>query len=150
MRRSDRERDFDFAIDVLKNAPYANVAFGGGAYAVPMVPFYLDGCIYFHCAGEGEKLERIKKDPRVCITAVSECIPRPGKFGVDYKSAIFFADAEIVEDDDEKMAMLIGIAAERTPTSPDRMEKYARGFLERTTVLRMRIVSATGKQCIIK
>ncbi len=146
MRRSDRERSYEFALDVLEKSPYVNVAFAGDAYAVPMVHFYEDGCIYFHCAHEGEKLERIKKNPRVCITAVSECIPRPGRFGCDYKSAIFFADAEIVTDNDEKKKILIGITAKHAPALPDRMDKYASFFLDRTTVLRMKIVSGTGKE----
>ena len=150
MRRTDRERSYEFALEALNAAPYVNVAFAGDAYAVPMVHYYEDGCIYFHCAHEGEKIERIKKNPRVCITAVGEYIPRPGKFGCDYKSAIFFADAEFVTDEAEKMRLLVAITAKHAPAIPDRMEKYAKGFLERTTLLRMRIVSGTGKECIKK
>jgi len=150
MRRADRERNFDFAVEVIKNAPYANVAFTGDAYAVPLSPIFMDGHIYFHCASEGEKLERIKKDPRVCITAVSQCDPKPGRFGVDYKSAIFFAEAEIVTDPDEKFRALMTIAETHAPTLPDRMEKYARFFIDRAVVLRMNILSGTGKECIKK
>ncbi len=150
MRRADRERDYAFAVEVIKNAPYANIAFSGDAYAVPMSPIFMNDCIYFHCAKEGEKLERIKENPRVCITAVSECVPRPGKFGLDYKSAIFFADAEIVEDPDEKYAVLMEIAKVHAPTLPDRMDKYTRGFMDRAVILRMHILSGTGKECIKK
>lgn len=150
MRRADRERDFDFAIDVIKNAPYANVAFTGDAYAVPLSPVYMNDCIYFHCAKEGEKLERIKKDPRVCVTAVSQCVPKPGRFGLDYRSAIFFCEAELVTNDEEKFAVLMEIAKTHAPTLPDRMEKYARGFFDRAVVIRMKILSATGKECIKK
>jgi nitroimidazol reductase NimA-like FMN-containing flavoprotein (pyridoxamine 5'-phosphate oxidase superfamily) len=150
MRRADRERDFEFALEVLRNAPFVTLSFSGSAYAVPICAIYQDGYIYIHCAKEGEKLERIKADPHVCITAVSECIPRPGRFGCDYKSAVIFAEAEIITDDDEKMRVLTALTERHAPALPDRIEKYARGFLERTAVVRMKILSGTGKECIKK
>ncbi|MBQ8509706.1 MAG: pyridoxamine 5'-phosphate oxidase family protein [Clostridia bacterium] len=150
MRRADRERDFDFAAQVVKESDYATVSFTGDAYAVPFTPLWHDGAIYMHCANEGEKLERIKANPRVCISAVSQAVAKPGKFGLDYKSAIFFADAKIVTDPDEKMKVLVAIAARHAPTLPDRMEKYARGLFDRATLVRFEIVSGTGKQCVIK
>ena len=150
MRRADRERGYDFAVSVIREAEYATVAFSGQAYAVPLSPVFLNDKIYFHCAKEGEKLERIKQDPHVCITAVSKADPKPGRFGLDFRSAVFFAEAEIVEDPEEKYAALYEMAKVHAPTTPDRMDKYIKGFIDRAVVLRMNILSATGKECIKK
>ncbi len=150
MRRSDRERDFDFAVEVLKSAPYATIAFGGEPYCIPISPVYHNGFIYFHGAGEGMKGERLQKDPKVCLSAVSQADPKPGRFGLDYRSAVFFGNAEIVSDPDEKLAALIAITETHAPAAADRIIKYAKGFFDRVTVFRITVDSATGKECIKK
>lgn len=39
----------------------------GYPYITPVNFVSLDGCIYFHCAPQGEKLDNLTRDPRVCF-----------------------------------------------------------------------------------
>ncbi|MDF2839216.1 MAG: putative nitroimidazole resistance protein, partial [Evtepia sp.] len=56
MRRKDREKDSQFALEVLKNCEYATLATvnpDGTPYCIPISPAMMDGALYFHCALEG-------------------------------------------------------------------------------------------------
>lgn len=62
--------------------------------------------MYFHCAQEGDKLDAIAANPKVCLSAVTKCQPtvgpKDGTFTLQYRSAIAFGTAEIVTDSNEK------------------------------------------------
>jgi len=74
VRRKDREiTDICRMEEILRKAEAASVAFGGdGPYVIPMN--YGFECVngrftlYFHGAQEGEKIDRIKADPRAAFT----------------------------------------------------------------------------------
>ena len=74
MRRRDREiADLANIEDILQRGQAASIACGGGApYVIPMSYGFAreDGrfTLYLHGAGEGEKIERIKADPRAAFT----------------------------------------------------------------------------------
>jgi nitroimidazol reductase NimA-like FMN-containing flavoprotein (pyridoxamine 5'-phosphate oxidase superfamily) len=74
VRRKDREiRDSRRIEGILVEADVASIAFGGGSpYVIPMN--YGFECVngrftlYLHGAQEGEKIDRIKADPRAAFT----------------------------------------------------------------------------------
>ncbi len=45
----------------------ATVGADGYPYITPVNFVFFQGCIYFHCAPKGEKLDNIKRDSRVCF-----------------------------------------------------------------------------------
>ena len=45
----------------------ATVDAEGYPYITPVNFVFHDGCVYFHCAPEGEKLDNLIRDPRVCF-----------------------------------------------------------------------------------
>jgi nitroimidazol reductase NimA-like FMN-containing flavoprotein (pyridoxamine 5'-phosphate oxidase superfamily) len=45
----------------------ATVDAEGYPYVTPVNFVFHDGCVYFHCAREGEKLDNLRRDPRVCF-----------------------------------------------------------------------------------
>ena len=75
VRRKDREiTDIRRIEEILSRAQAASVAFGGvGPYVIPLN--YGFECVngrftlYFHGAQEGEKIDRVKADPRAAFTA---------------------------------------------------------------------------------
>jgi len=75
VRRKDREiTDIRKIEEILNRAEAASVAFGGGSpYVIPMNYGFecADGrfTLYVHGAQEGEKIDRIKADPRAAFTA---------------------------------------------------------------------------------
>ena len=47
----------------------ATVDTEGYPYITPVNFVFYEGCVYFHCASEGEKLANLIRDPRVCFEA---------------------------------------------------------------------------------
>ena len=149
MRRKDRQKDVSFALEVLKSAPYAVVSMvkpDGGAYGVPVSPAVIGRELYFHCAGEGFKLECIEHNSRVCVTAVSRCLPTPEDYSTDYSSAVVFGTAKIVTDDDEKIAALRAICLRYAPEHMDMFDGYVVRYLAHTCVVKITPEEITGKE----
>ncbi len=92
----------------------------GYPYIVPVNYVYFRESIYFHCAREGEKLDNIGREPRVCFevdiplayldTGYDEGMP-PCEVSQFYQSVIIRGRAEIVEDIAEKVAALNALMA---------------------------------------
>ena len=114
MRKQSRAMDSAWALEVMRKAPYITVSFidaDGKAYGLPLSLATDDNeHWYFHGALEGKKLDAIKAHPEVCLSAVTKCAPtigpKDGSFTLQYKSAIAFGKAELVEDDAEKIHAL--------------------------------------------
>ena len=109
MRRTDKERDAAFAMQVFRDSTYATLSLtdaDGKPYAVP-VNTVTDGQVfYFHCAGAGMKLELLQQNPAVCLSAVSHAAIVPEKLTTVYRSAVAKGTAEIVTDPAEKARAL--------------------------------------------
>ena len=112
MRKSSRQMDATFALEVLDKAPYVTVSFirpDGTPYGLPLSLARTDErTFYFHCALEGEKLDCIAHCPTVFLSAVTKCAPtvgpKDGNFTLQYKSATAVGKAEMVTDREEKSA----------------------------------------------
>ena len=117
MRKKSREMDAAWALEVMDKAPYITVSMtdvNGRPYSVPLSLARTDEqTFYFHCATEGKKLDILRTNPHVCLSAVSKCKPtvgpKDGSFTLEFESAIAFGKAEIVTDDTEKREALRAI-----------------------------------------
>ena len=149
MRRKDREMDMDFARMVLDKCEYAVLGMvgpEGWPYSVP-VTIVRDGEeLYFHCALEGQKVECLRRDGRVCVTAVGDTHIPPDKFTTEYESAVAFGLAEEVTDPAEKTHALELLCRRHVPTNMDQFEVSMARSLDRTGVWRVRLTGLTGKR----
>ncbi|MBT3388121.1 MAG: pyridoxamine 5'-phosphate oxidase family protein [Desulfobacula sp.] len=115
-------------------------------YMVPLNFGYSNGCLFFHCAKQGRKIDLIKKNPNICFE-VDELIRLKKAslacdWGIDFKSVIGSGTAQILEDSKEKIQALNAIMSQysgRTFEYPDEM-------LEKTLVIKVVIDEMTGKQ----
>ena len=113
MRLKKLARDEKFAWDVLRHSVYSTLALvkeDGTPIAVPVNAVGDDvyKVIYFHCAGEGEKWEILKNNPKVSLSAVSHAAIKPMAFDTVYRAARFQGRAEVVTDEGEMVkAMLL-------------------------------------------
>lgn len=102
------------AYEILERAPYVTVSMvrpDGTPYGVPLSLVRGRGEVfYFHCAGEGEKLDCLRHNPVVALSAVSWCTPRfeedKKNFTMYYRSAMAVGMAAIVDDREEKIEAL--------------------------------------------
>ena len=131
MRKASREMDSQWALEVMRKAPYITVSFtraDGSAYGVPLsLACTSDDVWYFHCAPEGDKLDAIAVHPEVCLSAVTKCQPtvgpKDGTFTLQYRSAIAFGKAERVTDTEEKIEALRVISQRFLPKHMDAFDE---------------------------
>lgn len=111
---------------------------------------YSDWRIYFHCAGEGEKLEEIRRDPRVCfevdlpIAYVRGSRENPCRASYLFRSIIIRGRAIIVDDPVEKLRGLDMLMAKYQPEGG--YGAYPEDKLELTTVIRIEVDDISGKE----
>ncbi|HNU36390.1 MAG TPA: pyridoxamine 5'-phosphate oxidase family protein, partial [Methanomassiliicoccales archaeon] len=68
MRKAEREiMDQGELEEVIRRAEVCRLAMvdDGKPYIVPMNFGYRNGCLYFHCAKEGRKLDVLRENPKV-------------------------------------------------------------------------------------
>lgn len=154
MRKSARWKDAEWAMEVFDRAPYVTVSMtrpDSTPYGLPL-SLVRKGkdTFYFHCAGEGEKLDCLRSNPMVSLSAVSKCTPKfeeeKNNFTEHYHSAIAMGRAEIVEDDSEKTEALRLLCQRFLPKYMDHFEEAISRSLSITTVVRITLTeSPVGK-----
>jgi len=145
MRKASRQMDGIFALEVLDKAPYVTVSMtrpDGTPYGLPLSLVRTDDkTFYFHCAQEGEKLDCIKSNPIVFLSAVTKCAPtvgpKDGSFTLQYKSATAIGKAEIVTDREEKIEALRAVCLRFLPHHMDAFDAAISRSLERTAVVKI-------------
>ena len=121
IRRKDREISTQEAAELLASAEYgtlSTVGKDGQPYGVPLNYAYNNGCIYFHCALSGQKLDNITDNPRVSFCVVGTTKILPEKFGTEYESAVAFGIASEIFGKERYNALIL------------LLEKYCQDFIE--------------------
>jgi nitroimidazol reductase NimA-like FMN-containing flavoprotein (pyridoxamine 5'-phosphate oxidase superfamily) len=151
MRRHEREiREETEIHEILEKALVCRLGLNDGRYpyVVPMNYGYRNGCMYFHCAREGRKIDILKKNDRVCIEVdIDSRVVRgetPCRWTAKYRSVIGFGRARIIDDEREKKYGLDVIMAHYGGQGGEYDEKS----LQRTCVIEVVIESMTGKQSL--
>lgn len=145
MRKAGRRKDAEWALDVFDRAPYVTVSMtrpDGTPYGLPLSLVRKGSDVfYFHCAGEGEKLDCLRSNPTVSLSAVSKCTPKfeeeKNNFTEHYHSAIAIGRAEIVADDAEKTEALRLLCERFLPKYMYRFDDAIARSLSITTVVRI-------------
>lgn len=145
MRKKSREMDAAWALEVMDKAPYMTVSMTdtcGMPYSIPLSIARTDEkTFYFHCATEGKKLDILRTNPCVCLTAVSKCKPtvgpKDGSFTLEFQSAIAFGQAAVVEDDAEKREALRAICQRFLPKHMEAFDAAVERSMGRTAVVRI-------------
>lgn len=155
MRKFDRQKSAEWALEVFDRAPYVTVSMtrpDGTPYGLPLSLVRRDSeTFYFHCAAEGEKLDCLGVNPVVCLSAVSKCTPRfeeeRNNFTEYYHSAVALGEASIVSDDDEKITALRLLCERFLPKYMDYFDEAIARSLDRTTVVRIRLLEPPVGKC---
>ena len=148
MRRTDREKDKAFALEVFKKAEYLTLATlnpDNTPYCIPLNFVLFENRIYFHCAPEGKKLDNIKANNIVCVTAVGDTRVIPEKMTTRYESATATGRCVIVEDETEKINALMALCEKYAPGYKEKAEMDIKNMLHRTFVCKIEMEQITGK-----
>lgn len=155
MRKSSRWQDSGWALDVFDKAPYVTVSMcrqDGTPYGLPLSLVRKDdSTFYFHCADEGEKIDCLKNNPVVSLSAVSRCTPvfeeEKMNYTEHYRSAIAIGRCEWVEDRAEKVEALRLLCERFLPKYMDHFEEAIARSLYRTTVIRITLTEPPVGKC---
>ena len=165
MRRKDREvKDFDDIISILEKCKVLHLAliFQGKPYAVQVNFGYniveIDGkktlFVYFHGAGEGQKIDAINKNSTVsfCAESFSEVEENeiPCGWTTFYESVIGFGEATILSEKSEKTKAMDAIMFHNGYRLPAGVKfiAYNAMALAKTAVIQIKVNKITGKRHI--
>lgn len=145
MRKASRQQSAEWAMQVFDRAPYVTVSMSrpdGTPYGLPLSVVRSDErTFYFHCASEGEKIDCLRYNPIVSLSAVSRCTPKfeeeKQNFTEHYDSAIAIGRAEFVDDDTEKIKALRLLCERFLPKYMDKFDAAIERSLDVTTVVRI-------------
>ncbi|WP_303722518.1 pyridoxamine 5'-phosphate oxidase family protein [Malonomonas rubra] len=151
MRRHDREiSELQQLEEILKQGRELNLAMldGDQPYVLPLNYGYADGCLYIHCANQGQKLDCLSVNPQVSF-CVSEVVQRVTggtacEWNTRFRSVVGRGRAEIIDDREGKIAGYDVIMRHFGGQVGGYKEKH----LEASLVIRIRIDSMTGKQSL--
>lgn len=145
LRRSDRAMEPADAEKILRGGEYgvlSTVSGDGSAYGVPLNYVYDGACVYFHCAGEGHKLENLRARPHVsfCVVGVQKVVPE--KLTTRYESVILFGEAAEAQGE-EKLRALRLLVEKYAPGAP--AAACSETKTANTHVVRIRVEHLCGK-----
>ncbi len=155
MRKSKRQKDAQWAFEVFDKAPFITLSMvrpDGTPYAVPLNIVRKDDTVfYFHCAFEGEKIDCLKHNPVVSLSAASRCSPKyeeeKNNFTEYFNSAIALGKAEPVEDDAEKIEALRLICERFLPKYMEHFDTAIARSLDKTNVIRITLTEPPVGKC---
>lgn len=134
---------------ILQKALVLRVAMcrDGQPYIVPVNFGYADERIYFHTGPEGMKMDFLAANDRVCFEVDTdvEMLPgaKPCAWSVRSHSVVGFGRAEVVQDDDERLAGLRLIVEHYA--GPGEHE-FPADALAQTAVVRIQVEQMSGKR----
>lgn len=145
MRKANRQKDAEWALDVFDKVPYMTLSMtrpDGTPYGLPLNVVRKDKTtFYFHCASEGEKIDCLRNSPIVSLSAVSRCTPKyeedKNNFTEYYNSAIAVGKTEFVTDRAEKIEALRLLCERFLPKYMDHFQEAIERSLDRTTVVKI-------------
>ncbi len=155
MRKAQRRKDAEWALEVFDRAPYVTVSMvrpDGTPYGLPLSLIRSDDkTFYFHCADEGEKIDCLKHHPVVSLSAVSKCTPKfeeeKNNFTEYFHSAIAIGKAEFVTDEAEKIEALRLLCERFLPKYMDHFDEAIERSLSRTTVVKIVLTEPAVGKC---
>ena len=120
---------------------------GGYPYAVPLSYVYADGCLYFHCAKAGHKLDAIRSCGKASFCVIDQDEVVPAEYTTYFRSVIAFGRAEILERPADIRAAIEKLAVRYHPTdSAENRAHFIDKELAALCVVRLRIEHMTGKE----
>lgn len=155
MRKASRQKDAAWALEVFDKAPYVTMSMtrsDGTPYGIPLNLARKDEkTFYFHCAGEGEKIDCIRHSPIVSLSAVSKCSPHyeeeKNNFTEYFHSAIAMGKAEFVEERDEKIIALRLLCERFLPKYMEHFHDAIARSLDHTTIVRITLTEPPVGKC---
>ena len=151
MRRWRQQLTTEDCEEILRNATSGTLAVlgdGGYPYTVPMSIVYNNGCIYFHSAKSGHKIDAIRNHDKAsfCVIAMDET--HGEQYTTYFRSVIALGRITIVSSFDEKLEGAKLLGRKYNPGDEAGLGREIEKGLAHMELLRLDIEHLTGKQSI--
>lgn len=148
MRRAKQQLDEASSVRLLEECSSGVLALSGDEgypYALPISYVYSDGCIYFHSALTGHKLDAVRRCDKASFCVVAQDKVLPEKYTTAYKSVIAFGRIRVM-DEAEKLPAVLKLAEKYNPGHPAQSRAEADMSIKAMHMLELKIEHLTGKQ----
>lgn len=107
------------------------------------------GCLYFHCAPEGKKLDILRANPRVWGMAIEDLGYLDGRCDHAYRSVMFGGSVFFLSEVEEKRRAL-EIMIHQQESDPEKviLEQLKEGAIRAVTIGRIDIEEMSGKEAL--
>ena len=150
-RRKDRTIDDRKEIEaLLDRMPVGRLGLttDEGPYVLSVNYLPTEGCIYFHSAREGKKMDALRDNPRVCFLVEDVGSQVQWKVGCGfsqiYESVICFGNSELVENEEEKRLILDQLTKRFLPSEVS-LQPFDPKKVKNTAVVKIKVDWMTAK-----
>ncbi|MBQ6425623.1 MAG: pyridoxamine 5'-phosphate oxidase family protein [Clostridia bacterium] len=149
MRRFRQQLSAEECVSILKMEPrgvLSVIGEDGYPYGMPVNQYYDDGTgkLYFHGAGEGHKIDAIRKCDRVSFCTYDRGFRKEGEWALNIRSVIVFGRIRIVEDREQTVTILRKLGLKHYPDA-ESVEREIEKDACRAVCLEMTVDHMTGK-----
>ena len=151
MRRKRQLLSDDETINILNSCTSGVLALLGDQeypYALPISYVYDDGCIYFHSATTGHKIDAITSNEKCSFCVIEQDNVIPSEFTTYFRSVIAFGRIHIINDDATRMKALQILGNHYNHGDDENLRKEIEKGWSHVAVMRMEIEHITGKEAI--
>ena len=151
MRRRRQQLSDEESIAILRNGTSGTLGLlgdNGYPYTVPLSYVYADGCIYFHSALAGHKVDDIRACDKASFCVVAQDAVQPKEYTTYFRSVIAFGRIHIIDDEQEKLKTARMLGNRYNPGDDESLQKELEKGLSRMQMLRFDIEHLTGKEAI--
>ena len=147
MRRFKQQLSQEECAELLQSEPRGVLAVLGDEdypYAVPLDFVYHEGSLYFHGAGEGHKLDALRRHDKASFCVMDQGRREKGDWALYIRSVIAFGRLRVVQDPDRAMDLVRLLALKYYPTAQEAEQEVQKDG-PRATILELKIEHLTGK-----
>lgn len=147
MKNKKREVSREVIDEILCRGEYgvlSTIGDHGYPCITPLSYVYINDCIYFHCAIEGEKIDNIRRNNKVSFSVVNDTKVIQKKFTTDFKSVVIYGEGREIEGELKKEA-LRALVKKYSPDFIASGERYIEKSEKDAKVVEIKIQHITGK-----
>ncbi len=118
-------------------------------YVVPMCYGYSEGCLYFHSAREGLKLEFIRNNRLACFEIETDVSVKPDeeayRWSMNYRSVIGYGNLEEVSGTGNKLEAMNVLMQHYSGTDNWNISEH---MIDNVLILKLSVTEITGKKLL--
>lgn len=145
MRRIDKKMSQEMVIALLTRGQVgvlSTISENGYPYGIAVNYVYYQDKIYFHCAKTGQKIDNIKKNPKIAFTVYDSVEVIGDELNTKYQSVVVFGKAKMIEPTEE---ILLELVKKYSNLPKEKVQSMINKEINITALVEIEIEHLTGK-----